>query len=104
MRQPPDVHLFFGARTADGLYDLPSLEKIAAEQRWLTVIPVVSADRSPGHTGVLPEAVSRYGNWSGHDAYIAGPTEMVRDCATRLAAAGMPAVQIHVEDFGWSEP
>src|SRR5262249_46929471 len=39
---PPRVHLLFGARTADGLYDLTDLEKIAALQPWLTVTPVVS--------------------------------------------------------------
>jgi NAD(P)H-flavin reductase/hemoglobin-like flavoprotein len=104
LQQPPGAHLFFGARTADGLYDLPCLEKIVAEQPWLTVVPVVSAGQSPGHTGRLPDVVSRSGSWSGHDAYIAGPTEMVQDCTARLAAAGMPAGQIHVEDFGWSEP
>jgi NAD(P)H-flavin reductase/hemoglobin-like flavoprotein len=104
LRQPPGVHLFLGARTADGLYDLPSVEKTAAEHPWLTVVPVVSAGRSPGHAGALVDVVGGYRNWSAHDAYIAGPTEMVQDCATRLAAAGTPAVQIHVEDFGWSEP
>ena len=31
--EPPGVHLFFGSRTADGLYDLPSLEKLAAGSR-----------------------------------------------------------------------
>jgi len=101
---PVGVHLFFGARTAEGLYDLPSLEKIAAEHPWLTVVPVVSASRSPDHTGALVDVVSGAGNWSARDAYIAGPTEMVQDCAARLVAAGTPAIQIHVEDFGWSEP
>jgi NAD(P)H-flavin reductase/hemoglobin-like flavoprotein len=100
----PSVHLFFGARTADGLYDLPSLEKLAAEHPWLTVVPVVSAGRFGGHTGLLPDVVMRYGRWSGHDAYLAGPTDMVQDASARLIAAGMPADQIHVEDFGWSEP
>jgi NAD(P)H-flavin reductase len=101
---PPAVQLFFGARAPDGLYDLPSLEKIAAEHRWLTVAPVVSAERHGGPTGSLTDAVMRSGSWSGHDAYLAGPTEMVQDCAARLAASGLPAAQIHVEDFGWSEP
>ncbi|HEY2316465.1 MAG TPA: globin domain-containing protein [Streptosporangiaceae bacterium] len=104
LRQPPRVHLFVGARDADGLYDLPSLEKMAAEQPWLTVVPTVSAGRFAGHTGSLTDVVTRYGTWSDHDAYIAGPTEIVQDTASRLAAAGMPAGQIHVEDFGWSEP
>jgi NAD(P)H-flavin reductase/hemoglobin-like flavoprotein len=102
--QPRAISLFFGARAADGLYDLASLEKIAAGHPWLTVVPVVTADRSARTAGTLTDAVIRSGNWSGHDAYIAGPTELVQDSAARLTATGMPAAQIHVEDFGWSEP
>jgi ferredoxin-NADP reductase len=48
--------------------------------------------------------VARGGDWSTRDAYIVGPTEMVRETTARLAAAGVPGDQIHVEDFGWSEP
>jgi NAD(P)H-flavin reductase/hemoglobin-like flavoprotein len=103
--KPPDVHLFFGARKADGLYDLDSLQKMAAEHPWLTVTPAVSADpKFAGETGSLPDVVARHGDWSGHDAYLAGPSEMVQDTASRLAAAGVPKDQIHIEDFGWSEP
>jgi NAD(P)H-flavin reductase/hemoglobin-like flavoprotein len=102
---PPNVHLFFGARKAEGLYDLDSLEKMAADHSWLTVIPAVSADpRFAGETGSLPDVVSRHGDWSRHEAYIAGPTQMVEDTAARLATAGMAKDQIHIEDFGWSEP
>jgi NAD(P)H-flavin reductase/hemoglobin-like flavoprotein len=105
LQQPPNVHLFFGARTADGLYDLVSLEKMAAQHSWLTVTPAVSADpRFSGETGNLPDVVARHGDWSGHDAYLAGPTKMVQDTVARLTSAGMPQDQIHVEDFGWSEP
>jgi NAD(P)H-flavin reductase/hemoglobin-like flavoprotein len=105
MPMPPRVHLFFGARTPDGLYDLAALEKMAAEYPWLTVIPAVSDDRRfSGCTGMLADVVSRSGDWSGRDAYLAGPTEMVQDTASRLAAAGMPADHMHIEDFGWSEP
>jgi NAD(P)H-flavin reductase/hemoglobin-like flavoprotein len=102
--RPPAVHLFFGARAADGLYDLPGVEKIAAEHPWLTVVPVITGGRASGQAGTLTDAVMRSGNWAAHDAYIAGPTEMVQDSAARLAAAGMPGAQIHIEDFGWSEP
>jgi NAD(P)H-flavin reductase/hemoglobin-like flavoprotein len=102
--QPPQVHLFFGARTEDELYDLDGLEKMAAQHPWLTVTPVVSAEpKFAGETGRLPDAVARRGNWSGHDAYLAGPTEMVRETVARLTAAGMANDQIHIEDFGWSE-
>ncbi len=92
------MHLFFGSRTADGLYDLPSLEKLAAGSRWLTLVPVVSANRP------LADVVGQYADWSRQDAYLAGPSRMVTDCAARLAAAGTPSGQIHIEDFGWSEP
>ena len=103
--EPPHVHLFFCARAAEGLYDLPSLEKMAAEYHWLTVVPVVTGDRrSGGEQGTVPEVVTRAGNWSGHDAYLAGPTEMVREMSARVAAGGTPRERIHVEDFGWSEP
>jgi len=103
--RPPTVHLFFGARTADGLYDLDSLEKLAAQHPWLTVTPAVSADsKFAGETGSLPDVVARHGDWSGHDAYVAGPTEMVREAVTRLTSAGLAKEQIHIEDFGWSEP
>jgi NAD(P)H-flavin reductase len=65
----------------------------------------VSADsRFAGETGSLPDVVTRHGDWSGHDAYLAGPTEMVQGAVTRLASAGLAQDQIHIEDFGWSEP
>jgi NAD(P)H-flavin reductase/hemoglobin-like flavoprotein len=104
LRQPPRVHLFFGARDSDGLYDLPSLEKMAAGQPWLTVVPTVIGGRPSGRGGSLADVVTGNGTWSDHDAYLAGPTEMVQETAARLAAAGTPVAQIHVEDFGWSEP
>jgi NAD(P)H-flavin reductase/hemoglobin-like flavoprotein len=103
-RQPPQVQLFFGARTADGLYDLPFMEKMAAEHSWLTLVPVVSAGRFNGATGNLADVVTGERDWSDHDAYLAGPTNMIQDCAARLAAAGVPPARIHFEDFGWSEP
>jgi NAD(P)H-flavin reductase/hemoglobin-like flavoprotein len=103
--QPPQVHLFFGARSPDGLYDLDSLEKMATQHPWLTVTPSVSGDmRFAGETGSLPDVVARHGDWSGRDAYIVGPTEMVGETVARLASAGVPKDQIHIEDFGWSEP
>lgn len=103
--RPRPVHMFFCARTGDGLYDLASLDKMAEEHKWLTVVPSVSADnRFAGQKGSAPDVVMRSGTWSGHDSYLAGPTDFVREMSARLTAAGMPREQIHVEDFGWSEP
>ncbi|HET9897492.1 MAG TPA: globin domain-containing protein [Streptosporangiaceae bacterium] len=105
LQQQPKVALFFGARTEEGLYDLDSLEKMAAQHPWLTVTPVVSSNpKFAGETGNLPDVVARYGDWSQHEAYIAGPTEMVREAVARLTSSGLAQEQIHIEDFGWSEP
>ena len=105
LQQPPQAHLFFGARNADGLYDLDSLEKMAAQHPWLTVTPVVSAGSVPGgETGDLPDVVARHGGWPGRDAYLAGPSDMVSETVIRLTSAGMARDQVHIEDFGWSEP
>lgn len=105
MQRSRPVHLFFCARSADSLYDLPSLQKLADVHEWLTVVPSVSADhRFGGEKGSAPDVVMRSGNWSDHDVYLAGPTEFVHEMSARLTAAGTPREQIHVEDFGWSEP
>jgi NAD(P)H-flavin reductase/hemoglobin-like flavoprotein len=106
---PPQVDLFFGAATAEGLYDLDALDKLAARHPWLALTPVItggSAAAGPGfagQTGTLPEVVVRSGDWSGREAYLAGPSEMVQETVTRLASAGLAREHIHVEDFGWSE-
>lgn len=106
MGNPPRVDLFFGARATEGLYDLPDLEKMAAESSWLNVTHAVSGDPwDPGYggeRGTIADVVARHGLWREHDAYICGSTAMVRATADRLASAGVPGDQIHVEDFGWS--
>jgi NAD(P)H-flavin reductase/hemoglobin-like flavoprotein len=105
LEPPPRVCLFFGARTTGGLYDLDNMEKMAAQHPWLTFIPCVSDDpRFSGQTGSLPDVVARSGDWSRHDAYIAGPSDLVLQAADRLTSAGMPPDQLHIEDFGWSAP
>ncbi|HEY6277767.1 MAG TPA: globin domain-containing protein [Streptosporangiaceae bacterium] len=102
---PPQVHLFFGARTADGLYDLADLEKMAAGFDWLTAVPVVSHEPGfAGEHGQLPAVVARSGTWREHDAYVSGPSSLVEATVAQLTAVGVPPGQIHVEDFGWSEP
>ncbi len=101
--EPPRTHLFFGARSAEGLYDLPYLEKMAAGQPWLTVVPAVSEEPGyPGERGLLPDVVARNGSWRDHDAYICGPSGMVEAAVGRLTTLGVPEGQIHTEDFGWS--
>ena len=109
LEDPPRVDLFFGARTAEGLYDLDALDKLAAQHPWLALTPVVSDPAAAvgleftGQTGTLPDVVTRSGDWSRREAYLAGPSEMVAEAVSRLAAGGLGRDHIHVEDFGWSE-
>jgi NAD(P)H-flavin reductase/hemoglobin-like flavoprotein len=101
---PPRVCLYFGARTGDGLYDLTDLEKMTTGFPWLTVVAAVSDEPGyQGERGPLPDVVARGGNWRAHEAYVAGSTAMVEAVVSRLTTAGVPAGQIHAEDFGWSE-
>jgi NAD(P)H-flavin reductase/hemoglobin-like flavoprotein len=104
LAEPPATTLVFGARTSDGLYDLPELEQLSEAAPWLTLIPCVRDDADyPGERGSLPDVVARSGEWPAHDAYVAGPSAMVAATVTRLETMGVPAGQIHTEDFGWSE-
>ncbi|TDD73421.1 oxidoreductase [Actinomadura darangshiensis] len=109
---PPRVHLFFGARTRDGLYDLEDLTKLAGEFPWLTLVPAVS-DEPGGHGfssllnsgdgdvehGNLSDVVARHGPWDGHDAYVCGPSAMVGHTVEQLARLGVPRDRIRLETF-----
>lgn len=104
--EPPKVHLFFGARAVDELYDLPDLEKAAARFGWLRVTHAVSGSGDPryaGERGTIGDVLARHGPWRSHDAYVCGSTAMVQATVDRLTAGGVPDSQIHVEDFGWSQ-
>ena len=100
----PDVHLFFGSRTAAELYDLPDLDKLAVSFPWLTVTPVVSQDPGfAGERGTVADALARHGTWRDHDAYVCGSDAMVTATVSRLAALGISAERTFIENFGWSE-
>ncbi|HEY7486174.1 MAG TPA: globin domain-containing protein [Streptosporangiaceae bacterium] len=97
---PPRVHLFFGARTRDSLYDLEDLGKLAAGRPWLTVVPAVSDERvTDVENGTLSDVVARHGPWTDHDAYLCGPPAMVTHTADRLAQLGLSRDRIRLETF-----
>jgi NAD(P)H-flavin reductase len=96
LADPPQVHLFVGARRAEGLHDLPDLENLAALAPWLTVTPCVSDEPDyRGERGPLSDVVARSGSWPGHGACLAGPTPMVQGMADRLASQGVPGTDSH---------
>ncbi|WP_406090977.1 globin domain-containing protein [Kitasatospora purpeofusca] len=102
------VEVFHGARTPAELYELAALRELADRHRWLTVRGVLSG---PGAgtaeaaaagllAGELPEAVARFGPWTGRTAYLSGPPAMVRRTSGVLLRAGLPAERIRHDLVG----
>lgn len=72
-----DIVLYHGARTRDGLYDLPALRRMELDYPWLEVIPATSSERAAGTAfGTIP-ALAEKARWDGRDVYISGPDAMI---------------------------
>jgi NAD(P)H-flavin reductase/hemoglobin-like flavoprotein len=100
-----NVTLFFGARRTGDLYDMGALHRLAAVNRWLTVVPVVSDDPSfNGERGLLPDAVARAGPWTQHDVVVSGSPAMTRATVNRLTAIGVPADRMTYDVVGDEHP
>ncbi|MFF7587549.1 globin domain-containing protein [Kitasatospora purpeofusca] len=102
------VEVFHGARTPAELYELAALRELADRHRWLTVRAVLSgpgagtADAAAAGllAGELPEAVARFGPWTGRTAYLSGPPAMVRRTTGVLLRSGLPAERIRHDLVG----
>jgi NAD(P)H-flavin reductase/hemoglobin-like flavoprotein len=95
------VHVFFGARERDDLYDLPELNRLAARYPWLSVVPACSDDEGfTGEQGNISDLIARYGPWADHDFFVAGPSTMVRASLRALAEMQVPSVRIKYDTFG----
>lgn len=94
------VHLFFGARTHDDLYDLPAVNRLAERVPWLTVVPALSAETWEGECGTIPDVMQRWGPWDNHDFYVSGSGPMVQASLRTLAWMQVPSVRIRYDAFG----
>ncbi|MER7009290.1 globin domain-containing protein [Dactylosporangium sp. NPDC000555] len=95
------VHVFFGARDRDDLYDLACLNRLAARYPWLSVVAATSDDPDfPGEHGNLSDIVARYGPWNNHDFFVSGSPPMVRATLRTLAEIQVPAIRIKYDAFG----
>jgi NAD(P)H-flavin reductase/hemoglobin-like flavoprotein len=94
------VHVFFGAKHRDDLYDLAELNRLAARYPWLSVVSAVSED--PGHGGEqgnISDVTARYGPWNEHDFFVAGSPAMVKATLRRLAELQIPSIRIKYDAF-----
>lgn len=95
------VAVYVGARTADELYGLSALCRLAEGLRWLTVVGVVSEDRGYfGRHGLVGEVAAADGRWAEHDVYVSGPPGMVRSTVDALAATGVPPELVQHDPLG----
>lgn len=95
------VALFLGGRTWDDLYDVDAMRRLAQENTWLTVVPVVEEDgrKYGAQTGTLGEVVARYGAWADRQTVIAGSPSMVRSTVSAMLDAGTPFMRIHYDPY-----
>lgn len=97
---PRRVHLFWGVRRTDDLYDLAAVERLAAEHHWLTVTVAVSdQDDYTGERGPIADVVARHGPWTSWDVCICGSPSMIENTRTQLVAARVPAARIRTEAY-----
>ncbi len=95
------VHLFFGAKHRDDLYDLDELNRLAARYPWLTVVPACSEDPGfAGEHGTISDVVGRFGPWQEHDFFVSGSPAMVKATLRRLAELQIPSLRIKYDAFG----
>ncbi len=97
----PRTQLFLGGRTWDDLYDLDAVRKLANDNGWLDVVPVVERkdDRGGAERGTLADVVTRYGAWADHDVRVCGSPAMIRATVNRMLVAGTPLDRIRYDPF-----
>jgi NAD(P)H-flavin reductase/hemoglobin-like flavoprotein len=94
------VHVFFGARNREDLYDLAELNRLAARYPWLSVVPACSDDPTfPGEQGAVSDVVARYGPWNDHDFFVSGSGGMVKSTMRTLAELQVPSIRIKYDSF-----
>jgi NAD(P)H-flavin reductase/hemoglobin-like flavoprotein len=95
---PRQIHLFYGARTRDELYDLPDLWHMADAYQGFQLTPVTSEDPAfDGMQGNVGRVAARYMPHRECEAYVAGPSAMVRETVRVLAKSGLPRERIHYD-------
>jgi NAD(P)H-flavin reductase/hemoglobin-like flavoprotein len=88
--------LFWGVRDLHELYDIDEITEIARACRRATVVPVISeGEAGPYASGLVTDAVAAYGEWSGHEVYLAGPPLMLAATSAALQDLGVAPERIH---------
>jgi propane monooxygenase reductase subunit len=93
---------YYGARTADDLFVLEELERLAGALPDLTFVPALSdsADGWGGEAGLITDVVDRMEqDLTDVDAYLCGPPPMVDAAIALLERRGCPESRIYFDKF-----
>jgi NAD(P)H-flavin reductase len=97
--RPRNIHLFYGARTREELYDLPELWHLADAYPGFYLTPVTSDDPAfDGMQGSVGRVAARYMPHRECEAYVAGPPTMVLETVQVLAKSGLPRERVHYDE------
>jgi propane monooxygenase reductase subunit len=93
---------YYGARTADDLFVLDELERLAGALPDMTFVPALSdsADGWDGEAGLITDVVDRMeSDLTEVDAYLCGPPPMVDAAIALLERRGCPESRIYFDKF-----
>ncbi|WP_037139345.1 globin domain-containing protein [Rhodococcoides fascians] len=101
----PSVHVFYSGHYPCDLYDLQTLQQIAAINPWLSVVGIVEEETDPWWydgpqyrnqlggsspiVGQVGKVVAEFGSWDGRDIQIVGSPSMINTTKFRLQGAGV---------------
>lgn len=96
------IHIYFGARSADGLYLAEDLRSLAGHHPSVHYTACVSGDEVPdgvraGHASVI--AFQDFPETAGHVVYLCGNPDMVDDARYRAVLAGSRRADIIADPF-----
>lgn len=96
------IHLYFGVRSSQDLYDAERLEGLAARHPNLTVhIVIATGTPGPGQRGgLVTDAIERdLNSLAGWRAYLCGAPAMVEALTLLVARLGIKPAHVHADAF-----
>ncbi|WP_018871630.1 CDP-6-deoxy-delta-3,4-glucoseen reductase [Thioalkalivibrio sp. ALJ16] len=105
-------HLFWGARTVEGIYAPDWLARMTREQgehfRCTPVLSDTPAETAAGFAAVSgwphDAVLAEYPDLSGFDVYMAGPPAMIAAARDAFQGAGLPPEQLYYDSFEPATP
>ncbi len=112
----PSTHLYVSADYPGELYELVGLWHLAGTSPWMFITPVVrhaedawwvrATDHSKPPRGLhltkvgkVGDIVASFGTWHGHQIFVFGPDDMVKDTVRTLVRNGTPRRLIQSQNF-----